>query len=421
MIQNIKTRIITGIQWLWKAITQIYTVERQTLYDCSIISILTVIISMIFNMSFTDPSSLFNLQDDELQISADLLFQVKACNTQTETSPIITIVDIGAITSRKQIAQLLDSVYEMSPKVIAVDLDFRLYQDSVSDRLLACTVDRVKDKAIFVCRLLNYDKSKNQFSTIGHSFFADPDVLEYYCDSVREAFANLKNNGDMSSVWKYSLREKVIGGSIYSLPAMMVDGLADNDVDGEEHIINYNPTHFNTLTPGNLRQEWIKDNYVFFGAIEHSGDKYQTTFGPMPGMLIHAQILQTELETDRIQILPSWGNFVLLITGTMLFIMLLVILDYSMEHTRYRLFAFFLQGGLMSLGLTFVTIWLLELLSYRLFVNHNIYAPMQQILNGILFIATGVKVVYSSFILYLTRHRKLQCLTQRSIYSKFHV
>jgi hypothetical protein len=68
-----------------------------------------------------------------------------------------------------------------------------------------------------------------------------------------------------------------------------------------EHIINYDKVRFAKVTPYNLTRKKIEDNILIVGAYKYSGDKFDSPFGLIPGMLIHAYICQSENSDEIVE------------------------------------------------------------------------------------------------------------------------
>lgn len=387
----------------------------KTKFDWLSISIITFIISTIWAPHFPDPKNIFGDDDEDNLISLDYLHAIRGESELPTESGYITIVDIGDVTSRRQIAEILDYVYSLNPRCIGVDLDFSAGQEGFTDSILSATISRIKEKAVFVNQLYEYDNASNAFTKIHNSYFSTGRSNRFAVDHLNEGFANLKNNGTSESVLKYSVAERFNDSIYLSLPARMIDD--ESIVDLQEHYISYYPTLFNVVRHDEITHSDIAENFVLVGAVEHSGDKYNTPLGLMPGIMIHAYIIQTIVEGSEIKVMPELLDICLTLFTGVAFIIFLVALDYFIRYTKHRTASLIIQTGFLTFGITYLAALALGLFSYYLFTEYNIYASMHGILNSILVVASIVKVSYSTVIIVARKFGLLQRLLSFSFYN----
>lgn len=386
------------------------------IFDVAVIFTFASLFSFLFDFSWADPSNLFRESNEE-RFSTKTFYQIKNNEVEGDSLDFFVLADIDDLTSRGKIANFIDSIYELNPQKIAIDLIFPSPQDSLSDNMLTHTANKVKDKAVFACMLTDYNQEKESFQSIEHSFFLNPQIDKYYVDSLNEGFANLINNGTNTTVWKYSLFEKCNDKIVYSLPAaVLFDGIEEQP--HTEHIINYDKVRFAKVTPYNLTRKMIEGNIVIVGAFKYSGDKFDSPFGLIPGMLIHAYICQSE-NSDEIVEQSDSDKIVMTLICLFIFVIMMVLIDCLIEFLPFKSISFFLQGGVMTLGLSFIAVYLLMRYSYYLFTEDQIFTNGRAALNGILVMTSMVKVVYTSFVLFLRKHDMLHQIIQISIYQFF--
>lgn len=188
-------------------------------------------------------------------------------------------------------------------------------------------------------------------------------------------------------------------------------------VDLQEHYISYYPTLFNVVRHDEITHSDIAENFVLVGAVEHSGDKYNTPLGLMPGIMIHAYIIQTIVEGSEIKVMPELLDICLTLFTGVAFIIFLVALDYFIRYTKHRTASLIIQTGFLTFGITYLAALALGLFSYNLFTEYNIYASMHGILNSILVVASIVKVSYSTVIIVARKFGLLQRLLSFSFYN----
>lgn len=409
---------------LQKLVTRLYGCVRsvcrgiwKTKYDWLAIATVTFIISTVWSPRFPDPKNLYGNNSDDDFISIDYLQSIRGAMEEPVESGYISIVDIGDVTSRRRIAEVLDSIYNLDPRCIGVDLDFSAEQEPFTDSILSATISRIKDKTVFVNQLYGYDDTIGVFTRLHRSYFSDGRSGYLSASNLKEGFANLKNNGTSEMVSRYSMAERLNDSICLSLPARMVD---DPDVvDMHDHYISYYPTVFNIVNHDEVTEEDIAGSFVLVGAIGHSGDKYNTPLGLMPGVMIHAYILQTIVEGSEVMEMSAWLDVIMTFLTVVVFVMILVGLDYFINHTRHHTASLIVQTGFLTFGLTYLTALALGLLSYDLFTEHNVYASMHGVINSLLIVASIVKVVYSTAIIIASRYGVCRKLVFHSSYSSY--
>lgn len=383
--------------WLCSCARHICHGIWKTKFDWLAISILTFIISSVWAPRLPDPKNLFGNEAEDDLIPIDYLQAIRGATEDPVESGYISIVDIGDVTSRRRIAEILDSVYLMDPRCIGVDLDFSAPQERYTDSILSATISRIKDKVVFVNQLYGYDDVLGAFTRIHHSYFSGAQSDYFPVANLYEGFANLKNNGTSETVSKYSVAERFNDSICLSLPAKMIGD--ESVVDLREHYISYYPTVFDVVRHDGITRENIAGNFVLVGAVEHSGDKYNTPLGLMPGVMIHAYILQTIVEGSEIRNMPTWLDGCMTLLAGLVFIMFLVGLDYFISNTGHHTASMIIQTGFLTFGVTYLATLALGLFSYYMFTEYNVYASMHGVINSLLVVASIVKVVYSTVVI----------------------
>ena len=405
-----------GLNILKKALLRYCKNVGCILFDVAVICMLASLFSFVFDFSWADPTNLFRESNDDC-FSSKTFYQIKNNGVNGDSVDVFVLADIEDLTSREKIANFIDSIYRFKPKKIAIDLIFPTPQDSVSDMALVQTVRKIKDRAVFACMLTNYQQQDSSFHSIDHSFFLNPKYENFYCDTVKEGFVNMLNDGSNTTIWKYTLVEKYKDKNMFSLPAAILFDKID-EAPHTEHIINYDKIRFGRVTPYSLTRERIEGNYVIVGAYKYSGDKFDTPFGLIPGMQIHAYICQSE-NSDEITEQSDSDKILMTIVCLFLFVTLMVVLDCIIEFLPFKSISIFLKGGIMSLGLSFMVVYVLMRYSYYLFVEDLVFTNGRAALNGILVMTSFVKIVHVSLICFFIKHGMFSCVTRISIYRLF--
>ena len=204
---------------------------------------------------------MFRQSTEDDRFSTKTFFQIKNHEEYGDSSDIFVLADIEDLTSREKIAKFIDTIYQMNPAKIAVDLIFPSPQDSTADKALIETAKKIKDKAVFAYMLGDFIPESQSFQSATHSFFLNPQNKEYYCSDLNEGYANFINNGTNTSVWKYSLTETLNGEIMLSLPAATLSEDIEDDPH-TEHIINYDKMNFTKVSPYHISREQIDRRLV---------------------------------------------------------------------------------------------------------------------------------------------------------------
>ncbi len=395
-------------------------------FDVAVLLLLCVPVALWFNLSVLDPSYwLNNFTSRHNQLTTKTLYEIYNDNhdENDELCDWVTLVDVKDITSRSKIAALIDSVYSKGPMCIAVDFIFPSAQDTDADQVLVETVKRVRDKTIFAYMLTDYTPQTQSFANSKHSFFLDPNNQDWFCDSVMEGYANMKNDKTSEPVWEYSVVEKLGDKVVCSIPAMLIGSeLFRDSLPHQSYIINYKKLKVNILAPDDLSSELIKDHMVIIGSYEFSGDKFDSPVGLVPGMLVHAYILQSINGDSIVEQSQKGYNYMTGIALLVLIIVLIltdVLVEFVKEKCNWKFGAMLLEGIFPSVVVGIIAVVLLKVYCYHLLINCNVFSHGQSAFNGILVATAIIKVIYTACIMSCRRNNILGFLTKYSIYSKF--
>lgn len=383
-------------------------------FDLIIISVITIILSSFWMPSIPSAKDLISNSKEVDYITVDFLQRVMANGKEPQESDYITIVDIGDISNRNEIGKIMESIYSLNPYKIGVDIDFRLPQGCIYDSLLCAVVENTKDKTVYASALKDYLYDKNIFESENHSFFADANHTDLFIKGLSEGYANLKNSRDRKSVNKFSKCERRRDTTAVSFASKLAD---ENEMEFGDFIIDYVPTDFHIVTPDAITEELIENNIVLLGSTSSNGDLYETPLGILPGLVIHAYIIQTIVEGNDIRELPEYLDIIISIIIGVLYIMILLFIDFFISHSKHVVAAHIVQSGLVTFGMTYIAILILGAVSYWMFTELSIYAPMKHLINSILVTSSIVKVGYSSLIYLMCHYKWLQIFTNKSSYN----
>lgn len=388
------------------------------LFDVVVIGLTTLLLSFA-DLSILDATRLLdNFTGNDNRFSTKTFYQIKNRDYNGNDMPaqIFALVDVKDVRTRTGIAAVIDSVYRLEPQKIAVDIMFETPQDNLADSVLVNTVERVRDKAVFVSMLEDYDEQSQSFREMRHSFFLDPNQKEWFVDNIEEGFANLKNNNNNETIWLYSLVEQCGKYRVYSLPAALLSNYPDEQPH-TEHIINYDKINIPVYRFDNLCRDSIAGKLVIIGDYTEGGDLSDTPLGMLPGMMVHTYIMQSE-QTDAIIKISPIHNTLLTVVVLLLFVIMLVGLDLLARNVSVTWLAVVLQGGFPTIVVTVLSVYLFMRYDYYLFADDGIFCDGHITLNGLLIASALVKTLYTNAVEALQHYKKAKWLTSKSIYGQ---
>ncbi len=373
---------------------------RKILFDAVAIVAVALLLMPLHSWIYDTP---FLHYSERTQTSAsDLAYSIEREQVEARPNGEISLVDISGIsgsTSRSEIAALLDTIYQMGARRIGVDILFpEPSRFSANDSLLAATVERIADKAVFVCELDSFSSRKNRFLSSRHSFF-------HGLKGVSEGYSNLMQDGDNTPVSRYSLRQMAVDSSmVCSFAAQIViDYLDESDFADNTPIIRYEPTDFPCMSHDRLDADSIRDRFVLVGDMRAQSDSHNTPLGFMQGLEIHAYTLQTMLEHNPIGHTHVLLLFIIAIIFGFLYTLFVVFVDKKLAVDPTNIMKFILQQGLLTMGVTYVLNLILEYIAYVAFTVFETHFALHAILPSIIKLIAFTKVIYCIVLPILSR------------------
>jgi hypothetical protein len=380
-----------------------------TLFDTSVIAILSLCIVSFLDLSFLDPSSYYQA-NNEKGVSADLLQRIKY-NGNKDDSYLIKLVDIGTLESRKEIANLLNRIYDQDPIFIGVDILFQGLKDREEDLCLVKAVEHIKDKSVFACSI-------NRNDSITHSFFCDPKVVDS-CMKVTKVYEGLTSytlNSRNKTIRTYQLGKYVHGYYFPTFSAKMQEKVSS---DTTEHLIRYTPINFSPVSP-RLDSVNLKDYYVIVGDFSEGYDIFSTPVGILNGATIHAHTLNTIIKGD-IKNTEDCTEFLYTFMICVLFAFILVLIDVINKRLRekYPNLSYWLcDSGLFTLLLTIVIVIGLLYFAYHKFFVDNMYISLNNALISVVIAVGLIKSLWSGVVLLCKSYKWGEKILRYSFYYK---
>lgn len=370
---------------------------------------ITLVSFMFFRVvSLVNPSRYLNVGNDDTSFTTELFMHLENIRQTDETDGYISIVNVGPSTSREEIAHVLKKVYEMNPRQIGVDLYFQKLQNPATDSILKAAADTIKDKTVFVCGI-----DDGRFL---HSFFCNPEYSKYYIkDSdgrvpIKEGASTLLQDSLNKSIQYYQYQYSIGNDTLLSLAAKMFEPKLKEtgvSINQDRHVISYKKVRIPVIQYDNLDSAEIADKYVFIGQYGEGQDIHNTPIDILPGIEIHAQILNTMLRGVEIRELPLMWEMLFSVIISLLFCYCLVNLDRRSNKLRAKgneiAAYFFDEGGLYTVFVTLFTIILLLLMAYIVYEEWHIHIKLTYALTFILSAALFGKSIYKIIIMVLLR------------------
>ena len=260
------------------------------LLDATIIALISLFIVYSFDWSFLDPSSYYQT-NSEKGVSADLLQRI-GYNGSDNTIDQIIFINIDDIENRKELADILEAIYDKEPAVIGIDVVFRGLKNIEEDSCLIRVVKRIRDKSVFASSI-----SKN--GMIRHSFFCDSNNtdLSLKVPGITEGLTSYNIESDKSTIRTYQMKCKIKDSLYLSFSAQMYKlykkSSEEELSDTTEHYIRFLPMGNIPLSPNDIKNAELGGLVVIVGDFGKGEDVLSTPVGLLHGSEIHAQAFYT--------------------------------------------------------------------------------------------------------------------------------
>ena len=232
---------------------------------------------------------------------SDMYLYVNARRGPARLEPRIVFVDIDACKDRFEIAQVIEQVNALRPKVVGLDVFFRNRKDPGEDAKLEKVILK-SENLVVACVLASEQQDDNDtYHLRYHNFFADREDL-----TLTEGFINLDSDG-FRAVQTFTPRlflqldESL--DTIYSFAAQVVrlyDETAFHKLlqrTGNLELIHYQPLLFYEIDKNEIddNAELITGKIVLIGSL--SEEMHKTPVNPqMRGIEIHAFVISTIMD-----------------------------------------------------------------------------------------------------------------------------
>lgn len=330
-----------------------------------------------------------------------------------QESDIITLVDMTELTSRKDIATLIQELKALKPKVLGIDIIFEGFiSDGDGDEQLAeACLDMDSVDMVWAYKLTDYDDSRQSYLRSVHSFFITP-------EEQNEGFVNVVQNPN-KSVKKYAISLPYKDTIAYSLPARIAQITIDSLYANCEtfHTIDYRPVVFPVVKHDELDdfRDLITDHVVLLGAIQEERDKYYTPIGQLSGLEILAYTINSITSKNPLRYASNWVIFLWALLSGYIINIVDFLFTRKIRKNNTVLMLFFTRSKLYNKFITFIVMALSTWVSFELYAKEKYFVDTVLALSTIILITEG-RLLYIGLLSVLKKHTKWKWVNN-SIYN----
>lgn len=321
------------------------------------ITCVALLISMIIANPFTaSVSNFFSTNDPKDFEISDLYVQIADRRPVRSYDNRIVVVDIDR-SDREEIADVLKSISECDPEVVAIDINFELPKVDDSNLIDALT----SQKSLVLP--LGLGEKDGKFDITDRPFFYDT------LPGVKYGAVNFPTKGNKNGVRDFSTYFPMSGGEMLpSFPvaiAELVDPEAVKQIrkKGEATgVIAYASREIPVIPQEEIMEHTseLAGNIVMVGALNDADDIYQTPLRwGESGVMIHAFALSTILDHKEIYRLPSYTDNIIAVVVCFIIIFLSISLT-----TRFK--------GVIMRCTQLLFAFLAVRIGYGMYVDHDI-------------------------------------------------
>ena len=263
--------------------------------------VLGVMLFFTYNFTFLSP---VKKAVQEFSMT-DIYYQILQETGSPDTSPLITIVDMTEMTSRRDLAQALEDIEACGPKIVGVDIILEGRKDDVEGDEMITQVAANYQNIIWSMKLTDFVDDEIEYGNVIRSFFTDSiEVQEGVTNMQRRLYGGVKRRLDQG----WLLR----GQLMPSFSIRVLNGYADKtiyDTEIQSIDVNFTPTNFSVIDADSvlMHPELIADRIVLFGAMSEESDMHYTPLGKIPGIVLLAYSIQTLLSQTQIVEVKGWA------------------------------------------------------------------------------------------------------------------
>ncbi len=256
--------------------------------------VLGIMAFFTFNLSFLSP---VKKAISEFSMT-DLYYQILHETGTPPESPLITIVDMTELISRRDLAEALEAIEACNPALVGVDMVFEgRKEDVVGDSMIASVAAQYAN-IIWSKKLRDFANDSLEYTDAARSFFADSlQIHEGVTNMSRQLYGGVKRKIDQAWIQNGEIEPSFI---VETTNAYAGKEVAETKVKSVE--INFTPTLFRVIPADSIvyYPDLIADRIVLFGAMNEEVDMHYTPLGKIPGIMLLAYGVQTLLKQNQI-------------------------------------------------------------------------------------------------------------------------
>lgn len=268
-------------------------------------------------------NQVFSFSNNELSndISDYYILANRGIGKKHLSSKDICIVFIDSVKTRSQIANVLTEILKCDPKVIGLDVQFPHAGNEDEDSLLRDAVLQCDNKLIqtFTGHSLNDGRL---FDVIDSSFFVTAiEPLSFGFDNITSMETNPRNR-------KLLLQAKYGNQEFSSFAKLLYEKYSGEQIKDNTIRVLYNPTRFNPIRDVNSINKYadlLKDKIVLIGDEDNYSDRHLTPIGIIPGVEIHAHVIDSLLHIGDNREMPIIVTWIIAFFTSLLFSIILLI------------------------------------------------------------------------------------------------
>lgn len=373
------------------------------------LSIIGLIVYVALNLSFLDPVA----RAIKSFSMSDIYYEIMNMGDDAETSKTITLVDITELTHRDDIAKVINTIAEMEPSVLGVDIIFEGFKDDeAANRQLVEAFENIHNKSVFAKKLLNYNFETNLYDNSIHSFFIDNE------NPLQEGFTNVKINA-ANIIKQYDISINYKGDTVFSFPAQIAK-MAGYKVLPQKTpcTINYKPIKFPIINKEELAysQNYIKDHIVIIGATKEEGDMHLTPIGKKSGLEITAYTLLSLIDGYHISHSSLLLNILFALIAGYIANVIHYILTKLLHKKNNNLLLFITESALYVKIINFCLLVLVTWIAFLAYIKCHFHFDTVLALTTIVLIGEG-RLLFKGIISVLYKKFKWSIL-KKSLYLK---
>lgn len=341
--------------------------------------LMRILVSFALDISFLNPveRSIENFH------MTDVFYDIYKAGEETDTSDLITIVDMTQVYDRDSMAYVLTELDMMEPAVLGVDVIFHGMRDGQREQstILLDAVRNITTPTVWAKKLENWSEEEEQYKSTIHSFFSDS-------LKINEGSINVHNDLHGEAVRTIATQRKAEGETTYSFPVKMAVAFYGDSsfLDYKDDInIRYTKTYFPVVPYNKLAENYdrISGHIVLLGGKTDPSDQRYTPLGLTSGVEILAYAVQTITERKMPR---EWSDRAIFLLSIFLMWVVQVMCYFTtqtMLGSRKKWIHDFAECDFAGSLLNIIVIFILVGFSFYHFVHNNVYINMGWAIAGI--------------------------------------